>query len=193
MTELIVGLVRHGETDWNFASKLQGTSDIPLNELGIKQAVTASRNIAAHEWDLVLSSPLSRALDTARIIADGNALGEVQVTPLLLERAFGDAEGLNYHEWKKSHDSGAQVPGLETLEELEKRARGLLDWLEAEYAGKRVLAVSHGAFIRKLVRVVSQRTLPLDGDRFANASLTKLAHRNGSWSVEYYNPVSLGS
>lgn len=193
MADLIVGLIRHGETDWNVASKLQGTSDIPLNELGIKQAVTASRSIDAHDWDLVLSSPLSRARDTARIIADGNALGEVQVTDMLLERAFGEAEGLNYHEWKKSHDAGQMVQGLETLQELEVRARGLLDWLALEYAGKRVLAVSHGAFIRKLVRVVSQRTLPLDGDRFANASLTKLAYRNGIWSVDYYNPVSLGS
>jgi broad specificity phosphatase PhoE len=191
MTELLVGLLRHGETDWNVASLLQGTSDIPLNQTGIDQAIAASHAIDASEWDQIISSPLSRARDTARIISDANSLGEIAIEPLLLERAFGEAEGLNYHEWKKQHDAHQTVVGGESLLELELRANRLLEHLIENYAGKRVLAVSHGALIRKVVRIVSNRELPREGERFANASLTKIAYRDSSWSVEHYDPASL--
>ncbi len=191
MAELLVGLLRHGETDWNVASLLQGTSDIPLNQTGIAQAVAASKAIVASDWDQIISSPLSRARDTARIISDANALGEIAIEPLLLERAFGEAEGLNYHEWKKQHDAHQTVVGGESLIDLELRANRLLQHLVENYAGKRVLAVSHGALIRKVVRIVSERELPREGERFANTSLTKLAYRDSKWSIEHYNPASL--
>ena len=191
MAELLVGLLRHGETDWNVASLLQGTSDIPLNQTGIAQAVAASKAIVASDWDQIISSPLSRARDTARIISDANALGEIAIEPLLLERAFGEAEGLNYHEWKKQHDAHQTVVGGESLIDLELRANRLLQHLVDNYAGKRVLAVSHGALIRKVVRIVSERELPREGERFANTSLTKLAYRDSKWSIEHYNPASL--
>jgi uncharacterized phosphatase len=191
MAELLVGLLRHGETDWNVASLLQGTSDIPLNQTGIAQAVAASKAIVASDWDQIISSPLSRARDTARIISDANALGEIAIEPLLLERAFGEAEGLNYHEWKKQHDAHQTVVGGESLIDLELRANRLLQHLVENYSGKRVLAVSHGALIRKVVRIVSERELPREGERFANTSLTKLAYRDSKWSIEHYNPASL--
>ncbi len=191
MAELVVGLLRHGETDWNVASLLQGTSDIPLNQNGIAQAVAASKAIVASDWDQIVSSPLSRARDTARIISDANALGEIAIEPLLIERAFGEAEGLNYHEWKKQHDAHQTVVGGESLIDLELRANRLLQHLVVNYLGKRVLAVSHGALIRKVVRIVSDRELPREGERFANASLTKLAYRDSKWSIEHYNPASL--
>lgn len=191
MRSLTLGLIRHGETDWNVQSRLQGTSDIPLNENGIRQAVAAARAIDGSEWDLVISSPLSRARDTARIISDANALGEVEIEQLLLERAFGEAEGLNYHDWKLTHDPRQGIPGGESLVELEARARRCLEVFAERYASKRVLAVSHGAFIRKLVRIASNKQLPLEGDRFANTSLTKLVFDGDQWTVSYYNPVSL--
>jgi broad specificity phosphatase PhoE len=191
MAELLVGFLRHGETDWNVASLLQGTSDIPLNQKGIEQAITAAHAIQASVWDQIISSPLSRARDTARIISDANSLGEIAIEPLLLERAFGEAEGLNYHEWKKQHDAHQTVVGGESLLDLEVRANRLLEHLAQTYAGKRVLAVSHGALIRKVVRIVSDRELPREGERFANTSLTKLAYRDSKWSVEHYNPDPL--
>jgi broad specificity phosphatase PhoE len=193
MAHLTLGLLRHGETDWNVASRLQGTSDIALNETGIAQAMTAAKAIDGSEWDLIIASPLSRARDTARIVAESNALGEITIEPLLMERAFGEAEGLNYHEWKKQHDAHQTVLGGESLPDLEARAHRLLAHLAKTYSGKRVLAVSHGALIRKVVRIVSNRELPRDGERFANTSLTKLAHREGAWHVEHYNPDALAA
>ncbi|MET0318796.1 MAG: histidine phosphatase family protein, partial [Rhodococcus fascians] len=68
-----LALVRHGETDWNLHGRLQGSSDIPLNDTGRAQAREAVYELSDHSWDLLVSSPLSRAAETADII--GSHLG----------------------------------------------------------------------------------------------------------------------
>jgi broad specificity phosphatase PhoE len=191
MSETILGLLRHGQTDWNFEGKLQGTSDIPLNEMGLKQAQAAAQAIKPDEWDIVLSSPLLRARATAQQIVETHALKEVVVDLRLLERAFGEAEGLSYQQWKTLYDPAVGTPGGENLEQLETRARRMLQEFAEEFSGKRVLAVSHGAFIRKLVRIASDKRLPLEGERFANTSLTKLVHKDGVWQILHYDGQSL--
>jgi len=191
MSETILGLLRHGQTDWNVEGKLQGTSDIPLNEMGLKQAQAAAQAIKPDEWDIVLSSPLLRARATAQQIVETHALKEVVVDLRLLERAFGEAEGLSYQQWKTLYDPAVGTPGGENLEQLETRARRMLQEFAEEFSGKRVLAVSHGAFIRKLVRIASDKRLPLEGERFANTSLTKLVHKDGVWQILHYDGQSL--
>jgi broad specificity phosphatase PhoE len=191
MVETILGLLRHGQTDWNVEGRLQGTSDIALNETGLAQAQAAAEAIDPGEWDFLLSSPLSRARQTAEMIAQLHRRHEVAVDERFLERAFGEAEGLSYEEWKTLHDPAIGVAGGESLEQLEVRADSLLSAIASEYAGKRVLAVSHGALIRKLVRIASKRTLPREGERFANTSLTKLVHSDGEWSILHYDGHSL--
>ncbi len=57
MSKTILGLLRHGQTDWNVQGRLQGTSDIPLNEMGLRQAQAAANAIDARDWDMVVSSP----------------------------------------------------------------------------------------------------------------------------------------
>jgi broad specificity phosphatase PhoE len=126
MSETILGLLRHGQTDWNVEGRLQGTSDIPLNETGLRQAQAAAGAILAAEWDQVLTSPLQRARQTAQQIVYTHALGELKVDDRLLERAFGEAEGLSYLEWKTLYDPAIGVPGGENLEQLELRARAML-------------------------------------------------------------------
>jgi broad specificity phosphatase PhoE len=99
LTETHLGLLRHGQTDWNIDLRLQGSSDIPLNETGIKQAQLAADYLLDSHWDLVLASPLSRAHDTAKIVA--SALGlEIVIIPELIERSFGVAEGMSHSEWR---------------------------------------------------------------------------------------------
>ncbi len=191
MTETILGLLRHGQTDWNVAGRLQGTSDIPLNETGIAQALAAANAIDPSEWDVLLSSPLSRASETAKAIAQVHGRHQHVIDDRFLERAFGEAEGWSYEEWKRLHDPAIGVAGGENLEQLEVRAIALLEAMVSEYAGKRVLAVSHGALIRKLVRIASNKQLPREGERFANTSLTKLISRDGEWSVLHYDGHSL--
>lgn len=190
MTETIVGLLRHGQTDWNIDFRLQGITDIPLNSKGIQQATHAAQAIDSGDWHFVASSPLSRAMDTAKIIADSIGISEVKINPLLLERSFGDAEGLTHAEWKAAYPDGFP-PGGESLDELRVRANQLLNDLVEQYRGTRVLVVSHGALIRKLVRIVSQGKLPEVGERFENTSLTVLKHDQNGWQILNYNPKAL--
>jgi broad specificity phosphatase PhoE len=190
LTETIVGLLRHGQTDWNIDFRLQGVTDIPLNETGIAQARSAAKKLDQRDWNFVASSPLSRALDTARIVADGIGISEVEIVPLLLERSFGEAEGLTHSEWKQQFPNGVPPSG-ETLDELRERAVLLLSALLEKYRGTKVLAVSHGAMIRKLVRIVSKGELPAAGERFENTSLTVLKHNHQGWQIANYEPRSL--
>lgn len=191
MTKTIIGLLRHGQTDWNIDFRLQGVTDIPLNETGIAQSRDAAQVIDAKDWDLVISSPLSRAKDTAKIVAEENDLGKVSIEELLLERSFGEAEGLSHEEWRAKYADSNSVPGGESLPDLEHRANRLLQTLATKYAGKRVLAVSHGALIRVLLRIVSKGEFPRDGERLGNACLSVFVHEQGSWRVQTYEPRTL--
>lgn len=196
MTETVIGLLRHGQTDWNIDFRLQGVTDIPLNETGIGQARDAALAINASDWDLVLSSPLSRARDTAKVVATENSLGEVVIEQLLLERSFGEAEGLSHEEWRAKYADGAVVPGGESLSELKLRSEQLLSHLAEKYAGQRVLAVSHGALIRKLIKIVSNGEFPREGERLGNACLSVLVHDStvpnvNAWRIGKYDPRTL--
>ena len=190
MTETHLGLLRHGQTDWNIDLRLQGSSDIPLNQTGIRQAELAAKYLKAADWDLVLSSPLSRAHDTAKTVAAELGLNLV-VVPELIERSFGVAEGMSHSEWRTLYESHAEIPGIESLEALQTRSEALLRLLATEYDGQRVLAVSHGALIRKLMKIISSGEYPLDGDRLGNVSLNRFTFSDGIWTVSDYNPVSL--
>ena len=190
MTKTIVGLLRHGQTDWNIDFRLQGITDIPLNETGLAQARFAAEVIKAEDWDFIATSPLSRARETAEIVAKELGIAEVAIEPLLLERSFGDAEGMTHEEWKRDFPDGLP-PGGESLDVLRARAEQLLDQLLNVYRGTRVLTVSHGALIRKLVRMVSAGELPLAGQRFGNTSLSVIVHDENGWRIENFEPRSL--
>lgn len=193
MTKTVVGILRHGQTDWNIDFRLQGVTDIPLNETGLAQARDAAAVIDAADWDLILTSPLSRARATAEIVAEVNGFAEAAIEQLLLERSFGEAEGLGHEEWRAKYADTNSVPGGESLSELEARANLLLDKLASDYAGRRVLAVSHGALIRKLLRIVSKGDFPRDGERLGNASMSIFVHDGTGWFVERYEPRTLHS
>ena len=191
MTETILGLLRHGQTDWNIDLRLQGSTDIDLNDTGRKQALDAAAALNSEDWDIIISSPLSRARDTAEIVA--NELGmHVVIVPELIERSFGVAEGLDHASWRKLYESHTPIEGLESLEDLRTRTVALLDLIANEYSGQRVLAVSHGAFIRKVLTIVTVGELPREGERLSNASLNKFMHSDNAWTIAEYRPESLG-
>lgn len=193
MTKTIIGILRHGQTDWNIDFRLQGVTDIPLNETGIAQARDAAEVIDPNDWDLILTSPLSRAMATAKIVAEVNGFAAALIEPLLLERSFGEAEGLLHEEWRAKYADTNVVPGGESLVDLEARANLLLDTLATKYRGQKVLAVSHGALIRKLLRIVSKGEFPRDGERLGNASMSVLVHDESGWRIERYEPRTLHS
>ena len=191
MTETILGLLRHGQTDWNIDLRLQGSTDIPLNDTGRAQALRAASTLNREDWDVILASPLSRAKDTADIVAQELGMNVV-VVPELIERSFGVAEGLDHASWRKLYESHVVIEGLESLEDLRTRTVQLLDLIANEYSGKRVLAVSHGAFIRKVLNIVTNGELPREGERLSNASLNRFMHADGTWTITDYRPESLG-
>jgi uncharacterized phosphatase len=198
LTKIVIGLLRHGQTNWNIDFRLQGITDIPLNETGIEQARAAGRAIAeladlGEGWDLILSSPLSRARDTAVMVGEAIGVQGVDIEELLLERSFGVAEGLSHEEWKAKFGDTNHVPGGESLEQLEARAWILLQRLLDHHEGKRVLTVSHGALIRTLLRLVSNGEFPREGERLGNACLSVFEYTlEGGWVIARYEPKTIG-
>lgn len=187
MTETHLGLLRHGQTDWNINFLLQGITDIPMNETGIEQVKLAAKAIRAEDWDIVLTSPLSRARQTAEIIAGHVGFSEIIENDLLIERSFGEAEGLSHDQWRAKYANLDVIPGGESRTSLNERSKLLLDTVAAQLAGKRVLAISHGALIRSLLATVSNNELPREGERLGNASLNVVSHFESSWNVVSYS------
>ena len=173
-------LVRHGQTDWNLANIVQGHSDIPLNATGIAQAEALAEKLAKTSFQSIYSSDLSRALQTAQIIANRLAL-KVMVDPRLREIRQGSWEGqtisellrLYPDEFRRKNDNPL-VPaaeGAEPVAEVAARVVGTINELFLQYPGERVLVVSHGFSIACLycvARGISLREagkyIPENGD-----------------------------
>lgn len=191
MSGTVLGLFRHGQTDWNLDLRLQGTAEIPLNSHGAEQVRSATKNLDLESWDLVLTSPLGRAQQTAEIILAEMTGTELVVEPMLIERSFGIGEGMLYSEWHEKYGQLEEIPGAESNSSITLRSRQLLDLILEKYSGAKILAVSHGALIRYLLTQVSQGSVPPAGERLQNASLHVLRH-NAIWKLDAWAPEPLG-
>ena len=147
-------LVRHGETDWNRERRIQGSTDIPLNATGREQAATTGALLARREWDAVFASPLSRAFETASIIAARIGLGQPSAVDALVERNYGDAEGLNWEEIERRFPGDTVVPGRETHAEVADRVIPALMELALAHHGESLIIVTHGGVIRSVLNVI---------------------------------------
>lgn len=152
MTELY--LVRHGETDWNRARRIQGRTDIPLNDTGREQARATGRLLSSRSWDGIFASPLGRAAETAAIIADELGLPSPVPLAAVVERDYGAAEGLDYRTLERRYPEGTPVPGRESREQVAARVVPALIALAAEHPGSALLVVSHGGAIRSALTAV---------------------------------------
>lgn len=192
MAETTLGLLRHGQTDWNIDLRLQGTADIPMNAFGIAQVEKAAQRLADQGWDLVLSSPLGRAKQSAEIVSGLLGIEKVSIEPLLLERSFGIGEGLTYAEWGEKYSKLDEIPGAESARDVARRSQLLLEHIRSEFEGAKILAVSHGALIRFVLAEVTEGKVPPPGERLQNASLHTLRHLAG-WQLDAWAPDPLGS
>lgn len=144
-------LVRHGETEWNRLHKIQGSSDIPLNATGRAQALRVGAVLARHPFDLIVSSPLSRAFETASIIARRLSMPAPVAIADLVERHYGEAEGATRDDLERLFPGDTPVPGREERSAVQARVTGVLRELAIAHPGADVIVVSHGGVIRSVI------------------------------------------
>lgn len=144
-------LVRHGETEWNRIHRIQGSSDIPLNDTGRAQALAVGAVLAKHRFDLIVSSPLTRAMETATIIARRMGMPLPLPIATIVERHYGEAEGCTRDELDARYPGDTPVPGRESREAVQQRVVRALGDLAIRHPHADILVVSHGGVIRSVV------------------------------------------
>ncbi len=140
-------IIRHGQTDWNRQRLLQGTKDIPLNEVGLEQAEMAYEALKNENIDVCFCSPLIRTRQTAEVILRGRDV-PVIYDERIVERKFGVAEGtsINDIDFEATWIPGKPIiyEGMETFEMLYDRIADFFDDIYEKYRDKTVLVVTHG-------------------------------------------------
>ncbi len=203
-------LMRHGETEWNKERRLQGQSDISLNQYGRELAAKTAKALAGVAFDRAFSSPLARAYETARILVGERQIPLV-VDDRLKEIHFGSHEGIFFDQAKRDpkdplHDfflaPASYIPpeGAESLEQVLDRGRAFLaeQILPLEGSCENVLVVAHGAFNRSLLNSI----LGIPVEEFwkislPNCAVSILSLEQGHFSVLeesriYYNHPANG-
>lgn len=139
-------LTRHGQTEWNLMKKKQGRADIELNETGIKQAEKTRDFLKDQKIDLIICSPLKRAMQTANIINQERNI-PIVLDKRILERDCGEFEGKLIEEFDYeaywSYNQNLKYEKAENIRDFYKRVYGFLDSIKYEYVDKKVLIVAH--------------------------------------------------
>ncbi|HWH97229.1 MAG TPA: histidine phosphatase family protein [Pseudolysinimonas sp.] len=183
---MIVAFIRHGQTDWNRDGLLQGSSNIPLNDTGREQARDAFMTLRSRPWDAVVSSPLQRARETARIIAEGLDIPLGPAYPALIERDYGPLEGTSaaaaIERWPDR-----EYPGAESLDAVAARGEAALAAIVDDIPLGAVLVVCHGTIIRYTLARLAGRPVP----GIDNGSISMLRLEAGAWQVATVNGIPL--
>jgi 2,3-bisphosphoglycerate-dependent phosphoglycerate mutase len=183
-----IGLIRHGITEWNSLGKAQGVSDIPLNEIGRKQATNLVDRLSIEEqWDMIITSDLSRAFETAEIIGSKLGLPISHIDERVREINCGEIEGTTEEQRVKQWGSEWRnlELGMEPFEDVSNRGIDFLKDIVCIYKGKRILVVSHGA----LIGLTLQKLLPQKFQQtyIDNTSITILSNIKDKWDCSLYN------
>ena len=161
--------IRHGETDWNVATRIQGQIDIELNPQGLWQAQQVAKALVDEQIQAVYASDLSRALVTAQHIASHHALEVSRILPLR-ERHYGAFEGLTWEEIKQAHPADATrwhdrdphwtpANGGESLLMLHERVLHMVNDIAARHLGQQIALVTHGGVLDIIYRIATGQDL----------------------------------
>lgn len=190
--------IRHGQTDVNKDGRIQGAEvDAELNEAGRDYAKRAAANFDETQFDLVYSSPMKRAVETAKIFTKGKK--ELKLDQRLIEFDFGDWDGQKMADIAKKYPDAIDPWGKvtsnyikyakngESYAALEKRCQDFLDEMAKNYPDKKILVVAHG----RLIRMMAAHYVA-DGDMdkidtMSNCGLAKFSVKNGVARMKYYN------
>jgi probable phosphoglycerate mutase len=198
-----VYLIRHGETDWNLEGRWQGHADVPLNDIGRRQATLVAQRLQAEGvvLDAIYSSDLARAFQTAWEIGAAVKV-PVQLLPPLREIDLGVWSGLTYQEIKERFpvevellERGQDLPrgGGESLAMLRNRVVDAVNAIVAHRKGETIACVTHGGCIRMLLAHADN--FPGDGfKRFPHIGNTSISvlHINGDddWAIAGINDMA---
>lgn len=171
-------VARHGQTIWNAQNKVCGITDVGLTEKGKDQAKELSSIVQNYSIDVIISSPLKRALETGKIVAEKNNIS-LQTEELLIEQNYGIYEGVDRKTdsfLANKRNFAYKYPEGESVLQVAYRIYGLIDKLKEQYQGKNILIISHGGVCR-IIRTYFQ---DMTNDEFFNYTL-----ENGK--LEEYN------
>ena len=145
-------LIRHGETDWNTKQIFRGRKDIPLNEVGLAQAKAVGVSLSDIQIDAIYSSPLGRALETAKVLAESRSL-EVELEEGFIDIDFGKWQGITHEKVKEEYESLYEMwlknpqmvafPEGESLKDVRTRSMEALKKVIKKHSGKTLAIVSH--------------------------------------------------
>ena len=180
-------LVRHGETNWNKIGKLQGHTDIELNKNGIIQANACADYLYNTNCELIITSPLKRAKQTAKIIAERKRLPLIKM-PEFIERNYGEAEGMTVEE-RLLKFPDLQYPNQETKEDVRERVMNGLQQIQKEHKLSNIILVAHGAVINSILAILSNNEIGSGKTKLANACLSTINYDQGIWKIKDFNQV----
>jgi 2,3-bisphosphoglycerate-dependent phosphoglycerate mutase len=198
MTHLI--LIRHGETLWNQQRRMQGHSDSPLSETGVRQARQLALRLKQLEFSTLYSSDSGRAHHTARSVAEVTG-HDIVLEPRLRERHFGVFEGLTGTEISrqypeayarfKARDQAYVIPGGESALQFRARVSSCLHEIAGRHARELVVVITHGLVLDVVYRAALG--IPPELPRIhelVNAGINRLRYENGAWHVEAWGDGS---
>ncbi|HXY17309.1 MAG TPA: histidine phosphatase family protein [Gaiellaceae bacterium] len=177
-TATTILLVRHGETDWNRDRRIQGHTDVPLNESGREQSRRLAETLAGDSLAAIYSSDLCRAVETASILAARAGLA-VRTASGLREKHFGTWEGLTdaVALERFPHVRTGPWGDGETTDAMAARVTAALREIADAHAGETVLVVTHGGPVRAVLRASG---VPPDGS-IGNCSVTRISVEDGEF------------
>lgn len=194
VTELV--LVRHAESTWNSEGRIQGASDCPLSEAGLDQASALATHLADERFDVLVSSDLTRAIDTARAIASRLGL-PLEIDKRFRERGLGSLEGTYLERDDEdpcvrfdSDNPRYPVTDGESVHDFFARAVQALEGLASRHVGKRILVVTHGGVLGcalkhtlRMPRIAPSRAI------MGNGCLSRFIIRDRAWILRTWGEV----
>lgn len=192
--------VRHGETEWNRVGRQQGHLDSPLTPLGKQQALSMADALSGRSVQLIYSSDLGRAQETATIIAKRMNL-QVRTDARLRERNLGILEGQTMSQFREKHPSEAAslasgdpdfaLPGGESVRQVFVRNVGCVEEIARKHAGNTVLIVAHGGVLNSIFRKAVQLLLETRRSfSLFNAAVNVFTVADSGWRLETWGDVS---
>ena len=187
-------IIRHGETDWNVQKRIQGHTDVPLNEVGRTQALAMAFNAAHQRFHAIYSSDLIRTVETARMLAQREDQ-EVKLLPQLRERHYGIFQGMTAAQGAERYplayahyqarDLDYDFESGESLRQFALRVTDGIEWMVRHHTGQTIAAVSHSGVLDIIYRRATGRPLHTPRDfKIPNCALNWFQFDGHGWHLE---------